>query len=170
MSQAHLTNDRWIAARDRTPLSLPLNERIAGGRGFWLIGRLLIGSLFFISGAEKLMGLDHFAASLVKQGIPDGLAAVLAPIGAVSETVGGLCIALGLFTSWASLLMIAFTIIAAFISHRFWEAQGEMAQLQQAHFTKNLMIVGAFCLLYVSGGGPCSVDRWWRDRDLNLSG
>ena len=149
-------------------LSLPLNERVAGGRGVWLIGRLIIGGLFLMSGSQKLMGLDHFAASLVRNGIPDTYAAVLAPIAAFAETFGGLCIAIGLFTSAASLLMIAFTVIAAFISHRFWEAPAEMMAIQQAHFMKNMMIAGAFCLLYVAGGGPCSIDRWWRDRSEAL--
>jgi putative oxidoreductase len=89
---------------------------------------------------------------------------VLAPVAAGAETLGGLLIVLGLATSWASVLMIAFTIAAAFTSHRFWEVEGSMASIQQAHFLKNMMIVGAFCLLYVSGGGPCSIDRWWRER------
>jgi putative oxidoreductase len=145
-------------------LSLPLNERVTGGRAVWLLGRLLIGGLFLQSGVHKLMGLDQFAASLVKNGISDSIAVVLAPVAAGAETLGGLLIVLGLATSWASVLMIAFTIAAAFTSHRFWEVEGSMASIQQAHFLKNMMIVGAFCLLYVSGGGPCSIDRWWRER------
>ena len=157
MAHAHWTTEAY-------QLSLPLDERVSGGRFVWLLGRLLIGGLFLISGTQKLIGLDHFAASLVKNGIPDVYAAVLAPIAAGAETLGGLLIVLGLATSWASLLMIAFTICAAFVSHRFWEAPPDMAGLQQAHFMKNMMLVGAFCLLYVTGGGPCSIDRWWRDR------
>ena len=145
-------------------LSLPLDERASGGRVIWLLGRLLIGGLFLQSGIRRLMGLGRFAASLVKSGISDSIAVVLAPVAAGAETLGGLLIVLGLATSWASLLMIAFTIAAAFTSHRFWEAEGAMAGVQQAHFLKNMMIVGAFCLLYVSGGGPCSIDRWWRER------
>jgi putative oxidoreductase len=111
------------------------------------------------------MALDQFAAMLVKSGISDNIAVVLAPVAAGAETVGGFCIAVGLATSWASLLMIAFTLVAAFVGHRFWEFQGDVAMLQMANFMKNIMIVGAFCLLYVAGGGPCSIDRWWRDRD-----
>ena len=160
MTQAH-----WTTHHHPDRLSLPLDERVAGGRAIWLMGRLLIGGLFFMSGVEKVKSLDHFAASLVKSGISDSMAVVLAPVAAGAETIGGLCIALGLATSWASLMMIAFTIVAAFVSHRFWEFQGDMAQLQMAHFMKNMMIVGTFCLLYVSGGGPCSIDRWMRDRD-----
>jgi putative oxidoreductase len=159
-----MTNALWTSRHYPEQLSLPLNERVAGGRGMWLIGRLIIGGLFLMSGMEKLMSLDQFAASLVKYGISDSLAAVLAPVAAAAETLGGLFIAIGLFTNGSALVMLAFTIVAAFVAHRFWEYQGDIAALQQAHFMKNMMIAGAFCLLYVSGGGPCSIDRWWRDR------
>lgn len=145
-------------------MSLPLADRVAGGGLIWLLGRVVLGGLFLISGVEKLMGLDQFAASLVKAGIPEGIAPVLAPIAAGAETVGALCIMLGLATSWASLLMIVFTIVAGFVAHRFWEFDGEMRMLQQNHFIKNIMIVAGFCLLYVAGGGPYSVDRWRRRR------
>jgi uncharacterized membrane protein YphA (DoxX/SURF4 family) len=37
-----------------------------------------------------------------------------------------------------------------------------MRMVQTAHFEKNMMIAGAFCLLYVAGGGPYSIDRWRR--------
>ncbi|MCC6888108.1 MAG: DoxX family protein [Hyphomicrobiales bacterium] len=148
----------------RHNVSLPLAERVAGGGLIWLLGRVVLGGLFLVSGAQKLMGLDQFAALLVKGGIPEGLAAVLAPVAAGAETVGGLCIVLGLATSWASLLMIAFTLVAAFVAHRFWEFEGGMRVLQQNHFIKNIMIVAGFCLLYVAGGGPYSLDRWRRTR------
>ena len=162
-----MTQTHWTSSPHPARLSLALNERVYGGRGNWLFGRLIIGCLFLMSGTQKLMGLDKFAASLVQHGIPNDIVAVLAPIAAVSETLGGLLIAIGLATSWASLLMIVFTICAAFTSHRFWELHDGTAATQQAHFMKNMMIVGAFCLLYVAGGGPCSIDRWWRDHDTN---
>jgi putative oxidoreductase len=117
-----------------------------------------------MSGSQKLMGLDQFAAYLTKAGIPENIATILAPIAATAETLGGLLIVLGLVTSWASLLMIAFTLAAAFIGHRFWEFEGQIRGLQQSNFTKNIMIAAAFCLLYVAGGGPYSIDRWWRHR------
>jgi putative oxidoreductase len=160
-----MANAFWTDRQYPHQISLPLNERVAGGRAVWLIGRLIIGGLFLMSGMQKLTGLDQFAVMLVKNGIPDSMAAVLAPVAAAAETVGGLCIVIGFMTNGASLVMIVFTIVAAFVSHRFWQYDGEMAMLQQAHFMKNMMIAGAFCLLYVTGGGPCSIDRWWRDRN-----
>lgn len=159
MTSAHAD---WSENRDY--VSPALAFRVSGGGVVWLIGRIVLGGLFFISGSQKLMAIDPFAASLVKNGIPDQFAPVLAWLGAGVETIGGLLIVLGLATSWASLFLVAFTIVAAFIAHRFWQAPSEMRMTQTAHFEKNMMIAGAFCLLYVAGGGPYSVDRWRRLR------
>jgi putative oxidoreductase len=153
-------NADWSANRDY--VSPALAFRVPAGGAIWLIGRVVLGGLFLMSGAEKLMGIDQFAASLVKNGIPEQFASMLAWVGAAIEAVGGLLIVLGLATSWASLFLLAFTIIAAFIAHRFWQAPPDMHMMQLAHFEKNMMIAGAFCLLYVAGGGPYSIDRWRR--------
>lgn len=150
----------WSANREYVAPALAF--RVPGGGAIWLIGRVVLGGLFLISGMQKLMGIDQFAASLVKNGIPDQLAPMLAWLGAGVETIGGLFIVLGFATSWASLFLVAFTVIAAFIAHRFWDAPPDMRMTQIAHFEKNMMIAGAFCLLYVAGGGPYSVDRWRR--------
>jgi len=155
-----MTSADWTANRDYVSISLA--QRAAAGGPIWLLGRVVLGGLFLISGAGKLMAIDQFAAMLVQNGIPDHVAPALAWLGAGVETIGGLAIVLGLATSWASLFMIAFTIVAAFIAHRFWEAPPDLRMLQTAHFEKNMMIAGAFCLLYVAGGGPYSLDRWRR--------
>jgi putative oxidoreductase len=155
-----MTTADWSANRDYVAPSLA--NRAAAGGAIWLIGRVVLGGLFLMSGIEKLSGIDQFAASLVKNGIPDQMAPMLAWLGAAVETIGGLCIVLGFATSWASLVLIAFTIVAAFIAHRFWQALPDARMIQTAHFEKNMMIAGAFCLLYVAGGGPYSIDRWRR--------
>ena len=157
-----MTTSDWTANRDYVAPSLA--NRAAGGGVIWLVGRVVLGGLFMMSGIQKLSGIDQFAASLANNGIPVEIAPLLAWLGAAVETIGGLCIVLGLATSWASLVLIAFTIVAAFIAHRFWQAPPEARMMQTAHFEKNMMIVGAFCLLYVAGGGPYSIDRWRRLR------
>ena len=157
-----MTTSDWTANRDYVSPSLA--NRAPGGGVVWLIGRVVLGGLFMLGGIQKLSGIDQFAASLAKNGIPVEIAPMLAWLGAAVETIGGLCIVLGLATSWASLVMIAFTIGAAFISHRFWEAAPAARMMQMAHFEKNMMLAGAFCLLYVAGGGPYSIDRWRRFR------
>ena len=158
---AHVNAD-WTENRDY--VSPALAFRAPAGGAVWLLGRVVLGGLFLNSGAQKLMSIDQFGASLVKNGIPEQFAPMLAWLGAGVETIGGLLIVLGLATGWASLCLFAFTIIAAFIAHRFWEAPPEMRMMQTAHFEKNMMIAAAFCLLYVAGGGPYSIDRWRRLR------
>jgi putative oxidoreductase len=132
-----------------------------GGDAIWLLARCCIGGIFVYSGFGKLTGLDGFAASLAKNGVP--MADVMATVGASVEFFGGLAIVLGLQTRYAALLMAAFTISATLISHRFWELQDAAAFKQQSvHFMKNLAILGAFLLLFVQGGGRLSFDGWRR--------
>jgi putative oxidoreductase len=144
------------------PPALPLAQRVAGGGVIWLTGRVLLGGMFLTGGIGKLVGLDQFVATLVQGGISAPMAAVLAPLAAMVETLGGLAIVVGFTTGWASLLMMTFVIIGTFISHRFWEFEGELRLLQMFHVEKNIMLVGALALLYVAGGGPYSIDRWQR--------
>jgi putative oxidoreductase len=150
-------------------LSLPsvpssaLNRLTAGigGDAVWLLARCCIGGIFVFSGFGKLTGLEGFAASLAKNGVP--MADVMAVVGATVEFFGGLAIVLGLQTRTAALLMAAFTVSATLISHRFWEFQDPAVFKQQTvHFMKNLAILGGFLLLFVQGGGRLSLDSSWR--------
>ena len=127
-----------------------------------LLGRILIGGIFVQSGFQKLMGLDAFAASLARNGIPAAIAPVLAPIGAGVEFVGGLAVVFGLMTRYAAVLMIVFVIVATLISHRFWALEGAERRAQTVQFAKNVAIIGGFLFLFVTGGGRYSLDRWRR--------
>ena len=128
----------------------------------YLLGRILIGGIFVQSGFGKLMGRDAFAAGLARNGIPDAVAQVLAPIGAAVEFIGGLAIVFGLMTRYAAVLMILFVIVATLISHRFWVLQGAERRTQSVQFAKNAAIVGGFLFVFATGAGRVSLDRWWR--------
>ena len=144
-----------------SPSSLDRFFAGAAGDAIWLLARCLIGGIFVQSGLGKLMALDGFAASLAKSGVP--MADVMAVIGAVVEFGGGLAVIIGLQTRLAALLMVAFTIVATLISHRYWELADAAARRQQSvQFAKNLAIIGAFLLLLVQGGKRFSLDGWWR--------
>ena len=125
-----------------------------------VLGRVLLGSIFVISGYGKLFGLAAFAASLEKNGVP--YASALAPVGAGVEFFGGLAIVLGIEVRAAALLMIAFVIVATLISHRFWELEDAARRAQVTQFSKNVAIIGAFVLLHAAGGGRYAVERLWR--------
>jgi putative oxidoreductase len=125
-----------------------------------LVGRVALGAIFVKSGLQKLLALGAFAAVLSSRGLP--AAAILAGIGATVEFVGGVLIVTGFRTRCASLLMILFVIVATAISHRFWEFAEPARRLQESQFFKNLSIIGGFVLLFSTGSGRYSVDRWWR--------
>jgi putative oxidoreductase len=130
------------------------------GDALLLLGRVLLGSIFVVSGYGKLFGLAAFAASLEKNGVP--YASALAPVGACVEFFGGLAIVLGVEVRAAALLMIAFVIVATLISHRFWELQDAARRAQVTQFSKNVAIAGGFVLLHAAGGGRWAVERLWR--------
>jgi putative oxidoreductase len=132
----------------------------AGGDWLLLLGRVLLSSIFVLSGYGKLMGLAAFAASLEKNGVP--FASTLAPVGACVEFFGGLAILLGIEIRYAALLMVAFVIVATLISHRFWELQDAARQAQMSNFMKNVAIMGGFVVLHVAGGGRYALERIWR--------
>ena len=125
-----------------------------------LLGRILLGSIFVISGYGKLMGLAAFAASLEKNGVPS--ASMLAPVGACVEFFGGLAILLGIELRYAALLMVAFVIVATLISQRFWELEDAARRAQATQFSKNVAIIGGFVLLHAAGGGRYALERLWR--------
>ena len=126
-----------------------------------LLGRVLIGSIFVVSGYAKITAVAAFAASLEKRGVP--FASTLAVIGACVEFFGGLAIVLGVEVRYVAALMVAFVIVATLISHRFWDIQDAAArQAQVTQFSKNVAIIGGFVMLVAAGGGRYAVERLWR--------
>ena len=81
-----------------------------------LVGRVLLGWIFVQSGWRKLMDIPAFAASMPRRGLPEFLGYVAPPV----EFIGGVCIVLGFATRYAALLILLFTIIASFSSHKYW--------------------------------------------------
>src|SRR5690349_881101 len=88
-----------------------------------LLGRILIGALFVPSGFSKLVGFGAFTASLASKGLP--VPELWAALAVAAELGGGLLIVLGAETRLVALAMLAFTFIAAMISHRYWTMSDE---------------------------------------------
>ena len=120
-----------------------------------LLGRLLIAAIFVPSGFGKLTHISGFAHVLASRGVP--APHTLAIIGACVEFFGSLAIVLGFPTRCAALLMAAFTLVAALVSHRFWAAPGAAEAAQYTQFMKNMAIAGGFLFLFVAGPGRYSL-------------
>jgi putative oxidoreductase len=118
----------------------------------WLLIRLTAGLMIIPHGWPKLMaGVGATAATaLVKRGIAPAEPLAVALI--VLETLGGLCVALGLFTRfWAAAITIEMLVIVYQYVPKFgWTGPGYEYPLMWA------LVMFAIAL---RGGGPYSLDR-----------
>jgi putative oxidoreductase len=114
-----------------------------------LVGRILLMSLFLISGLEKIAAYASTAAYMASAGVP----VALLPVVIVTEVFGSFAVILGWKTRPMAFLLAGYTLATAFLFHVNFANQIEMAM-----FLKNLSITGAFLLLAVNGPGPLSLD------------
>ena len=128
----------------------------AAGHDFLMLaGRILIGWIFVQSGWRKLMDIPAFVATMPRRGLPGFMGYVAPPV----EYFGGLAVLFGCATRYAALLMLLFTIIASFSSHRYWDfTDPAQRSAQHTQFWKNVSMMGGMVLLFVTGGGRLSLD------------
>jgi putative oxidoreductase len=84
---------------------------------------------------------------------------VLAVIAILIECGGGLAIIAGWKTRWAAVAFIVFLIVITPIFHGYWAWPPDQMMEQQAHFMKNVAILGGSLLLLAFGPGSYSVDK-----------
>lgn len=111
-----------------------------------LLGRLLLSSLFIVSGIWKIA---HFAGTSGYfnrvVGVLPGEA--LAVIAILIELGGGVLLAIGWRKRWVAWFMAIFVIVATAFGHRFWEADPAQFVGQMNNFLKNLAIIGGLLVL-----------------------
>lgn len=109
------------------------------------IGRILLASLFVISGIFKIMGFAGTVAYFTGLGLPVPTVAVLVTIAV--EVGGGLLLMTGRGVKPVALIIALFTVGATVSAHHFWNLEGAAAQAQLTHFLKNVAIIGALLLV-----------------------
>lgn len=134
----------------------PSARNVAAQPTLALVGRILLASLFLVSGITKLTSLDQTAGYMASVGIPSAHA--LALIAGCAEILGGLALVVGALTRLASLGLILFLIPTTLLFHNFWALEGPEQQMQMVNFLKNLQIMGGLALLIAFGPGRYSVD------------
>lgn len=117
---------------------------------FELGGRILLASLFLLSGLTKMSSYGATAGYMAAMGV----SAALLPIVIATEVLGSLAVIVGWHTRIAAFLLAGFTLIAGAIFHNNF---GD--QIQLIMFLKDVSIAGAFLMLVANGAGPLSVDR-----------
>ena len=126
-----------------------------------LIGRILLASMFIVSGLGKMGAFADTTVYMAGAGLPsiDLLLEVLLILTIFIEIGGGAAIVLGWKTRPAALLILLFTALVTLVFHRFWAAPPEDAMAQQLMFMKNLSVMGGLLVLFAFGPGEYALDR-----------
>lgn len=126
-----------------------------------LVARILIGTIFLISGFAKLTDTEQTAAYMTQMGIP--AAHTLALVAGCAEVLGALSIIFGVLTRIGAIGLTLFMIPTTLLFHAFWNFTGMEQRTQMVDFVKNLAIIGGLSMLVAFGPGRYSIDaklRW----------
>ena len=116
-----------------------------------LVGRIMYGGFFVMAGLNHILNLGEMKGYAASRGLP-------APGLAVAGTgilllVGGLTVALGIWTRVGLWLLILFLVAAAFLMHNFWALPDDQKQMEMINFQKNLALAGAALMMLVFPDG-----------------
>jgi len=116
-----------------------------------LIGRVLLATIFVMSGLSKLGAPAATQGYIAAMGMP---APLLAYVGSIAvELGGGLLLLAGYRTKVVAAALAAFCVVTAFIFHH---ALGD--QNQMIHFLKNFAMAGGLLQLVAFGPGRIALD------------
>lgn len=119
--------------------------------GIAALGRVLLGLIFLVSGVRKAMGYSGTVAFFGSIGLP--YPEILAPAVIVLEIGAALLLMVGWQARLAALALVAFTLAATLIAHRFWEVPPAQFTDQLNAFLKNISIIGGLLMVVALGSG-----------------
>jgi len=113
----------------------------------YTLGRILLASLFVISGIFKIIGFAGTVGYMGSLGLPVPTLAVIVTI--FVEVGAGLALMSGSrLARPAALLIAVFTVGATLAAHRFWAVDPAAMQGQLTNFLKNVSIIGALLTVW----------------------
>jgi putative oxidoreductase len=120
-----------------------------------LLGRILIGLPFAMSGFGKLAAYGPTTAMIGAVGLP--LPPLAFVVAVAVELGGGLLLVLGYRVRPVALALAAFSLATAISFHSNFADQNQMI-----HFLKNVMIAGGLLQIAAFGAGAISIEQWRR--------
>jgi putative oxidoreductase len=122
-----------------------------------LAARLLVTPLYIYSGIGKILAFGVTASRL--PGGEGGFGSLLAAGSVCVELGCSLALILGIWSRWASLALIAFTIAATLMFHNFWASPAAQVTAQTINFLRNLGLIGLFAVIAAFGPGSYSIGK-----------
>jgi putative oxidoreductase len=128
------------------------------------IGRVLLSAVFIVFGYIQFTHIGNYIANpavMKVSGLTGGVLspAIIAYLVAAIDLFGGILILAGYQTRWAAIVLIVFVVLTLVFVHTFWTMEGPARAANQAHFYKNLAIIGGLLFLINGGAGSCSLDH-----------
>jgi len=117
-----------------------------------LLGRILLGAPFVMSGLGKLGAYAATVGYIAAIGLPVPPLAFIAAV--VIELGGGLLLLSGYRVRFAPLVLAVFCVATAVFFHRNFTDQNQMI-----HFLKNVMMAGGLLQIAYFGAGAFSLDE-----------
>ena len=115
-----------------------------------LLGRVLIGAPFILSGLSKLTAHEATVGYISSVGLPLPQLGWLIAI--IVELAGGVLLVLGYRARLVALVLALFALATAIFFHRNFADQNQMI-----HFLKNVMLAGGLLQIVYFGAGPMSI-------------
>jgi putative oxidoreductase len=116
-----------------------------------LLGRILLGAPFLMSGLGKLGAYAATVGYITAIGLP--LPPLAFIVSVAIEIGGGLLLLSGYRVRFASLVLAVFSVLTAVFFHRNFADQNQMI-----HFLKNVMMAGGLLQITYFGAGSFSLD------------
>jgi putative oxidoreductase len=128
------------------------------------LGRILLSTVFIVFGFLQFTNIAAYIANpavIKAAGMSAGILSpkVIAYLIAAIDLFGGLMILLGFQTRWVAIVLIGFIVMTVIFAHNFWTMEGAARATNQAHFYKNLGLIGGLIFLILLGSGRYSLDH-----------
>lgn len=116
------------------------------------IGRILMATIFVVSGVGKLMAPAATIGYIASSGLP--FATLGLAVAVAIEVGGGAMLALGLKTRLVAGVLAAFSVVTAFAFHHAISDQNQLI-----HLLKNITMAGGLLQVVAFGAGTWSLDN-----------
>ncbi|MCM2324409.1 MAG: DoxX family protein [Oligoflexia bacterium] len=123
-----------------------------------LLGRVLLGSIFLISGLSKIPNWAATHQMMVESGMT--LVPFFLTAATILEIGAGLAVLLGWKARESAAILFLYLVPVTLIFHDFWSMGGGERTLQTIMFLKNLSIMGGLLGEVAHGPGAFSMDAW----------
>lgn len=111
-----------------------------------ILAHAMIAFLFLFRGVTALPRFDEHLQGFIKLGVP--LPRLFLAGGFATMLIGGVMVALDIYTTIGAALLIVFTVLANLLYHHFWTMTDP--RLRQVHmwiFCNNIAVMGGLVLL-----------------------